>query len=147
MEFGLNGSIDAREGSPMEKKITVLIVDDSTFARKTMKNFLMQVAERIRIKLFTIEGKNGVEAVKLYDLCKPGLVFMDIVMPEKNGLEALREIREKHRDAKVVICSSMGQAAYIKEAIRLGSLDFIVKPYTDKLGIIADILKKHSSVI
>ena len=128
----------------MENIITVLIVDDSTFARKIIKNFLIEVAGRFGIRLITIEGKNGAEAVKLYDLYNPSLVFMDIVMPEKTGLEALKEIREKHRDAKVVICSSMGQSAYIKEAIRLGSLDFIVKPYNDKLGIIAEIFKTYS---
>lgn len=128
----------------MNKIITVLVVDDSAFARKMMKSFLTEVAVRFGIKLVTIEGKNGAEAVKLYDLYKPGLVFMDIVMPEKNGLEALKEIKAKHEDAKVIICSSMGQSAYIKEAIRLGSLDFIVKPYNDKLGIIADIFKKYT---
>jgi two-component system chemotaxis response regulator CheY len=124
--------------------ITVLIVDDSTFARKIIKNFLLEVAWHFGIKLVTIEGKNGVEAVELYDLYKPGLVFMDIVMSEKTGLEALKEIREKHNDAKVVICSSMGQSAYIKEAIKLGSLDFIIKPYNDKLGIIAEIFKTYA---
>jgi two-component system chemotaxis response regulator CheY len=123
--------------------ITVLVVDDSTFARRMMKNFLVEVADRFKIKLVIIEGKNGVEAVNLYDVHKPHLVFMDIVMPKKTGLEALKEIKEKHEDAKVVICSSMGQAAYINEAIRLGSLDFIVKPYNDKLGIIAEVLKKY----
>lgn len=129
----------------MKKRITVLIVDDSAFARKIMKNFLKQVAARFGIVMSTMEGKNGLEAVELYDVYKPELVFMDIVMPEKTGLEALKEIREKHRDAKVVICSSMGQAPYIREAIRLGSLDFIVKPYNDKLGIIAEIVKRYST--
>lgn len=128
----------------MDNIITVLIVDDSAFARKVVKHFLIEVAGRFGLRLVTLEGKNGVEAVELYDLYKPGLVFMDIVMPEKTGLEALKEIKEKHNDAKVVICSSMGQSAYIKEAIKLGSLDFIVKPYNDKLSIIADIFKKYA---
>ncbi|MDF2675495.1 MAG: hypothetical protein K0R09_3767, partial [Clostridiales bacterium] len=60
--------------------ITVLVVDDSTFARRMMKNFLVEVADRFKIKLVIIEGKNGVEAVNLYDVHKPHLVFMDIVM-------------------------------------------------------------------
>lgn len=128
----------------MDNIITVLIVDDSVFARRMMKNFLTQVAERFGIRLVTIEGKNGAEAVELYDLYKPGLVFMDIVMPEKTGIEALREIKEKHKDAKVVICSSMGQSAYIKEAVKLGCFDFVIKPYNDKLGVIADIFKRYS---
>lgn len=128
----------------MGNMITVLIADDSSFSRRVLKNFLLEAAGRFGIKLVTIEGKNGVEAVDLYDLYKPDLVFMDIVMPEKSGLEALKEIRKKHGDAKVVICSSMGQDAYIKKAIKLGSLDFIVKPYNDKLGIIAEILKAYS---
>lgn len=128
----------------MENIITVLIVDDSTFSRKMIKSFLQEVAGRFGIKLVTIEGENGMEAVELYDLYKPGLVFMDVVMPKKTGIEALKEIMEKHKDAKVIICSSMGQSSYINEAIRLGSLDFIVKPYNDKLGIFADIFKRYS---
>lgn len=128
----------------MENIITVLIVDDSSFARNMIKRFLVEVAGRFGIKLITIEGKDGMDAVELYDLYKPGLVFMDIVMPNKTGIEALREIKEKHKDAKVVICSSMGQSEYIKEAIKLGSLDFIIKPYNDKLGIFADIFKKYT---
>lgn len=126
----------------MNNVITVLIVDDSAFSRSMMKNLLKEVAGRYGIRLVTIEGKNGAEAVELYKTYNPGLVFMDIVMPEKTGLEALREIREQHKDAKVVICSSMGQSGYINEAIRLGCFDFIIKPYNDKLGVFAEIFKK-----
>lgn len=120
---------------------TVLIVDDSAFARKVLKSFLAEAANKLGVRIDVIEGKNGAEAVELYDIYRPGLVFMDIIMPKKNGLEALKEIIEKHKYAKIIICSSMGQRGYINEAIRLGCMDFIVKPLNDKLSIIEQILK------
>ena len=60
---------------------------------------------------------------------KPDLVIMDITMPVKTGIEALGEIKGKHPEAKIVMCSAMGQEAMVVEAIKLGALDFIVKPF------------------
>lgn len=126
----------------MDKIISILIVDDSSFSRTMLRNYITFVTDRLGLKTSIMEGKNGVEAVALYDKYKPDLVFMDIVMPEKTGLEALRDIMSMDRDARVVICSSMSQAAYVNEAIRLRVFDFIVKPYNDKMGVIADVFKR-----
>ena len=60
---------------------------------------------------------------------KPDLVIMDITMPNKTGIEALRDIKAMDPSAKVVMCSAMGQESMVVEAIKLGALDFIVKPF------------------
>ena len=76
-----------------------------------------------------IEGEDGARAVELYKENKPDLVIMDITMPNMNGIDALREIKSNDPDAKVVMCSAMGQEAMVMDAIKLGALDFIVKPF------------------
>jgi two-component system chemotaxis response regulator CheY len=126
----------------MDKIISILIVDDSSFSRTMLKKYITFVTDRLDLKTSIMEGKNGAEAVALYDKYKPDLVFMDIIMPEKTGLEALRDIMSMDRDARVIICSSMSQSAYVNEAIRLRVFDFIVKPYNDKMGVIADVFKR-----
>jgi len=106
----------------MDKKI--LLVDDASFMRMLIKNTLSQNG-------YTniLEAENGEVACQVYDAEKPDLVIMDITMPVKTGIEALGEIKAKHPDAKVVMCSAMGQEAMVVEAIKLGALDFIVKPF------------------
>ncbi|MEG1620311.1 MAG: response regulator, partial [Oscillospiraceae bacterium] len=64
-----------------------------------------------------------------YNAQKPDLVIMDITMPNMDGIEALRAIKAGSPAAKVVMCSAMGQETMVVEAIRLGALDFIVKPF------------------
>ena len=76
-----------------------------------------------------IEAADGELAVKAYKTEKPDLVIMDLTMPNKNGLEALREIKELDSNAKIVMCSAMGQESMVVEAIRNGAKDFIVKPF------------------
>jgi two-component system chemotaxis response regulator CheY len=102
----------------------ILIVDDAGFMRKMVQTHLSKAG-------YTdfIEGEDGQRAVDLYEEVKPDLVIMDITMPNLNGIEALRIIKEKDPDAKVVMCSAMGQEAMVMEAIKLGALDFIVKPF------------------
>jgi two-component system chemotaxis response regulator CheY len=75
------------------------------------------------------EAKNGEEAVKMFNLFKPDLMTMDLTMPDMDGLQALREIRETDSDARVIICSAIGQQYKIIEAIHAGAKDFIVKPF------------------
>jgi len=102
----------------------ILIVDDAGFMRKMVQTHLSKAG-------YTdfIEGEDGQRAVDLYEEVKPDLVIMDITMPNLNGIEALRIIKENDPDAKVVMCSAMGQEAMVMEAIKLGALDFIVKPF------------------
>lgn len=106
----------------MDKKI--LLVDDAAFMRMTIKNCLTKAG-------YTnlIEAGDGQQAVEIYQKEKPELVIMDITMPNMDGIQALRAIKTADSNAKVVMCSAMGQEAMVVEAIQLGALDFIVKPF------------------
>lgn len=106
----------------MDKKI--LIVDDAAFMRMMVKDSLKKIG-------YTniVEAADGEIACKLYDAEKPDLVIMDITMPNKTGIEALRDIKAADSSAKIIMCSAMGQEAMVVEAIKLGALDFIVKPF------------------
>lgn len=103
----------------------ILVCDDSVLARKQ----LMDAVKEITTGATFIEGKNGAEAVELYKAEKPDIVFMDIVMPEKDGNTALSEIREFDGDAVIIIVSSVGTQDQLKKAIQLGAKDFIQKPF------------------
>ncbi|MCR4830294.1 MAG: response regulator [Pseudobutyrivibrio sp.] len=103
----------------------ILVCDDSVLARKQ----LMDAVKEIATGAVFIEGKNGVEAVDLYKSEKPDLVFMDIVMPEKDGNAALSEIRDFDNEALIIIVSSVGTQDQLKKAIQLGAKDFIQKPF------------------
>lgn len=106
----------------MEGKI--LVVDDAAFMRMMIKDTLKKNGyENL------IEAADGELAVQSYKAEKPDLVIMDITMPNKNGLEALKEIKEYDPSAKIVMCSAMGQESMVVEAIRSGAKDFIVKPF------------------
>ena len=75
------------------------------------------------------EAENGAVAVSKYSELKPDLVLMDITMPEKDGIQALKDIKAGDASAKVIMCSAMGQQAMVIEAIQSGAKDFIVKPF------------------
>lgn len=102
----------------------ILVVDDAGFMRKMVQTHLAKAGYSD-----FIEGEDGQQAVDLYAEQKPDLVIMDITMPNKDGIEALREIKTKDPAAKVIMCSAMGQESMVMEAIKLGALDFIVKPF------------------
>lgn len=106
----------------MDKKI--LLVDDAAFMRMMIKDAL-QKSGYTNI----IEAADGEIACTVYSAEKPDLVIMDITMPNKTGIEALRDIKVMDPTAKVVMCSAMGQESMVVEAIKLGALDFIVKPF------------------
>ena len=102
----------------------ILIVDDAAFMRMMIKDILTKNG-------YTVAGEaeNGVKAVEKYNEVKPDLVLMDITMPEMDGIEALRKIKEQDPSAVVVMCSAMGQQAMVIESIQAGAKDFIVKPF------------------
>ncbi len=102
----------------------ILLVDDAGFMRKMIQTHLSKAGYEN-----FIEGADGQEGVDLYKAEKPDLVIMDITMPNKTGIEALAEIKAADPAAKIVMCSAMGQEAMVMEAIKLGALDFIVKPF------------------
>lgn len=101
-----------------------MTVDDAAFMRMLIKDTLNKNG-------YTdiVEATDGQVACDLYLREKPDLIFMDITMPNKTGLEALAEIKKLDPMAKVVMCSAMGQEAMVVEAIRLGAIDFIIKPF------------------
>ena len=102
----------------------ILVVDDAGFMRMMIKNYLTKAGYST-----IIEGEDGEKAVSLYKSELPDLVIMDITMPNLDGIGALRAIKEADPNAKVVMCSAMGQEAMVMEAIKLGAKDFIVKPF------------------
>jgi two-component system chemotaxis response regulator CheY len=106
----------------MDNKI--LIVDDAAFMRMMIKDTLKKNGyENL------LEASDGEIAVQTYKTEKPDLVILDITMPNKNGLDALKEIIQIDPEAKIVMCSAMGQESMVVEAIRNGAKDFIVKPF------------------
>jgi len=116
---------------------TFLVCDDSILARKQVKDAILAVFADATV----IEGKNGQEAVDLYKEHKPDLVFLDIVMPEKDGTSAVSEICSFDANADVIIVSSVGTQSQLKAAITAGAKDFIQKP-VDKT-MIKEILTKR----
>lgn len=108
-------------------ELKVLLSDDSVFARKKIKDYLLSigVAE-------VFEASNGQEAIDIYKEKKPDIVFMDIIMPVKTGIEAVTEILQFDSKAKVVMASSVGTQNHLKEAINAGAYDFIQKPIEEK---------------
>ena len=102
----------------------ILLVDDAAFMRMMVKNTLNENGYTD-----TYEASDGAEAVNKYSELQPDLVIMDITMPNLDGIGALRAIKEADPNAKVVMCSAMGQEAMVMEAIKLGAKDFIVKPF------------------
>jgi len=102
----------------------ILIVDDAAFMRMMIKDIL----EKNDYKVVG-EAQDGVEAVEKYTELRPDLVTLDITMPEKDGITALKEIMAEDPNAKVIMCSAMGQQAMVIDAIQAGAKDFIVKPF------------------
>jgi len=103
---------------------SILICDDSMLVRKKLRDIL----EEMHCRVF--EAKNGLECVELFKLHSPQTVFLDIVMPELDGLNALKQIRECDTKARVIMLSSTGTSAKLLEALKSGATDFIQKPYT-----------------
>lgn len=102
----------------------VLVVDDAAFMRMMIKDILSKNGYEV-----AGEAENGKRAVEKYKEVSPDLVLMDITMPEMNGIEAVKAIRKVDANAKIVMCSAMGQQAMVIECIQAGARDFIVKPF------------------
>ena len=102
----------------------ILICDDAAFMRMMIKDILTKNGYNV-----VGEAENGLKAIDAYQEHNPDLVLMDITMPEMDGIDALKGIREKDPNACVIMCSAMGQQAMVIEAIQSGAKDFIVKPF------------------
>ncbi|ADL07872.1 response regulator [Thermosediminibacter oceani] len=102
----------------------ILIVDDAAFMRMMIKDILTKNGYEV-----AGEAENGAVAVEKYKELKPSLVVMDITMPEMDGIEAVRRIKSIDPDARIIMCSAMGQQAMVIDAIQAGARDFVVKPF------------------
>ncbi|QGQ46846.1 response regulator [Metabacillus sediminilitoris] len=102
----------------------IMIVDDAAFMRMMIKDILTKNGYEV-----VAEAADGAQAVELYKEHQPDLVTMDITMPEMDGIAALKEIKQINGNAKVIMCSAMGQQAMVIDAIQAGAKDFIVKPF------------------
>lgn len=117
--------------------IRVLIVDDAVFMRDMIKDIFSGDDFEI-----VGEAVHGVEAVDRYTSLKPDLVTMDIVMPFKSGIEATKEILAGDPQARIVMCSALGQESLVMEALEAGAKDFIVKPFKaeDVLAVVRKVM-------
>ncbi len=118
----------------------VLIVDDSMF----MRSIITKIFNKHEINILG-EATNGKEAIEKYKELKPDVVTMDLMMDTMSGLEALEEIMKIDPKAQIIICSSMGQKAFIKEAIELGAKGFVIKPF-DEEALLDEVNKAFLSI-
>ncbi|AZS16104.1 MULTISPECIES: response regulator [Paenibacillus] len=102
----------------------ILIVDDAAFMRMMVRDILTKNGFEV-----VGEAQDGAQAIEKYKELHPDLVTMDITMPEMDGIAALKEIKKMDPNAKVIMCSAMGQQAMVIDAIQAGAKDFIVKPF------------------
>ncbi|KIL80588.1 response regulator [Bacillus badius] len=102
----------------------ILVVDDAAFMRMMIKDILTKNGFEV-----VGEASDGAQAVEKYKELKPDLVTMDITMPEKDGISALKEIKADDPNARIIMCSAMGQQSMVIDAIQAGAKGFIVKPF------------------
>jgi two-component system chemotaxis response regulator CheY len=102
----------------------ILVVDDAVFMRKVVSDALAKGGHEV-----VGEAANGLEAVERFQELNPDVTTLDITMPEKDGLSALKEIVAIDPSARVVMCSALGQESKVLESIKAGAKDFIVKPF------------------
>ena len=121
-------------------KARVLIADDASFMRQMIREIIEPEGYEV-----VGEATDGVEAVEQYEELHPDLVTMDIVMPKRSGIDAVKGILAEHPDACVVMCSALGQETLVMEALQAGAKDFIVKPFKpdNVLSTLAKVLEKN----
>lgn len=113
----------------------ILIVDDAAFMRKLLTDTLVGSGHEV-----VGEAATGLAGVELYQALRPDLTTLDITMPEKDGLTALREIMAFDSTARVIMCSAFGQESKVLESVKSGARDFIVKPF--KAGRVLEAISK-----
>ena len=116
-------------------KARVLIADDASFMRQMIREIIEPEGYEV-----VGEATDGIEAVDLYEELHPDLVTMDIVMPKRSGIDAVKSVLAASPDACVVMCSALGQETLVMEALQAGAKDFIVKPF--KPDNVLDTLRK-----
>ncbi|MHA2073647.1 MAG: response regulator [Candidatus Hodarchaeales archaeon] len=103
---------------------TVLIVDDSKYLRLMIRKILKKHGHTI-----VAEAETGVEAIEMYKKHLPNIVTMDVVMPKMNGLMAVKEIITMNPDARVVVVTALGHEPLVRQALKIGAKDFVIKPF------------------
>lgn len=103
----------------------IMIVDDASF----MRTALRKIIESTKLTTKIIEAADGIEAVMKYKEYRPQLVTMDVLMPKADGIQALRAIKKMDPDAKVIMISSSGKSHIVQDAMKLGALDYVLKPF------------------
>lgn len=104
--------------------LIILSVDDLMFMRSMLRNMLRELGHDS-----FVEASDGTQAILFHKLLKPDITFLDITMPDMNGLECLQQIKSMDDDANIIMCSVVGQKSFMDEAYTLGVRDFIVKPF------------------
>ncbi len=102
----------------------ILVADDASFMRQMIREIVESAGHEV-----VGEAADGVEAVEEFKRLQPDVVTMDIVMPRRSGIDAVRGILELDPGARVVMCSALGQETLVQEAMEAGAQDFIVKPF------------------
>jgi len=125
----------------MNKRI--LIVDDSFYMRTMLKNMLTDAGYDV-----VGEAANGQQALEMAVATTPDLITLDVILPDNTGLDVLKGIRQQQPDAKVVMCSAVGQETIVNEAIENGALAYIVKPFSEErvLEIVGSALQGDGSI-
>ncbi len=106
----------------------ILLADDSQFMRTILKGIL----DKLNLSAEYIEAGGGIQTVELYLQHHPDLLLLDLIMPEKDGMDVLREISSQKGTGKIIIVSAIGQDKVMEEAKALGADGFIVKPFDEK---------------
>ncbi len=120
----------------------ILVADDASFMRQMIREIIESEGHEV-----IAEASDGVEAVEAYKEHRPDLVMMDIVMPRRSGIDAVRGLVQMDPNACVVMCSALGQESLVTEALQAGAKDFIVKPFKPELvaSTIRKVLAKEGS--
>ncbi|GBG57717.1 chemotaxis protein CheY [Sporomusaceae bacterium FL31] len=113
----------------------VLIVDDSLFMRYKLKNLVESLGGVV-----VGEAADGIEAIEKFQELQPDLTFLDITMPRMNGICALKEIKARNSQAKVIMVTAMSQGSFVKDALDSGATDYVCKPF--KESSIKEVLEK-----
>ena len=118
----------------------ILVADDASFMRQMIKEIVESEGHEV-----VAEASDGVEAIDKYKAHHPDVVTMDIVMPRRSGIDAVKGILEIDGTARVVMCSALGQETLVTEALQAGAKDFIVKPFKPDavLKTLAKVLEKE----
>jgi two-component system chemotaxis response regulator CheY len=117
----------------------VLVADDASFMRQMIRDIIEPEGYEV-----VGEASDGVDVVEKFRQLQPDVVMMDIVMPKRSGIDAVKSIMDVDPTARVVMCSALGQEALVMEAIQAGAKDFIVKPFKPDavVATLAKVLEK-----